>query len=101
MVGKVTLGEAHPVKGQPVLLDGVKVGRITKPQFGKGFFLELDGVTWNNAPGARFVADAGGGAPKTYSKNLKDLVARAQEHYDKAETHKKREPAQIGGKYVL
>lgn len=79
---KIVLGTFADDGSQPVMLGSERVGYIRKPQFGKGYFLTLDGVTWNNAPGARYTADAGGGHPSTYAKTVKALVARAQEHFD-------------------
>lgn len=98
---KVVLGTFGDDGSQPVMLGTQRVGYIRKPQFGKGYFLYLDGVTWNNAPGARFTADAGGGSAATYAKSLKALVERAQEHFDNAEKQARQASKEISfvGRY--
>jgi len=64
-----------------VLADDEEVGHIIKATHGQGYFLTLDGVTWNNAPGARYTADAGGGAPSTFVKSLRMAINRVERHY--------------------
>jgi hypothetical protein len=68
-----------PEHHRQIYVNGIPTGWIDKPNFGPGFFISLDHITWNNAPGARFVADAGGGAPKTYVKTFKQAEQRILE----------------------
>jgi hypothetical protein len=65
-----------PAHFKDIVADGKHVGYVRKPKHGKGYFVGLDGITWNNAPGARYSADAGGGAPETYVTSLPAAKAR-------------------------
>ena len=71
-----------------ILADGIKVGTLTRPVHApksfKGYFLRLDGVTWNNSPGARQTADSGY-FDATMVTSLKQARERVEQHYrDKA-----------------
>lgn len=60
------------------------VGNLRRPKWiGKrpGFFLTLDGVRWENAPGARFAADAGPQGQSTFVHNLSIAKERIERHY--------------------
>ena len=73
-----------------VMVDGENAGDLRRPEWiGKrpGFFMYLEGVTWTNAPGARYTADAGGGAPYTFVRNLTEAKLRVYQHYDQLEVN--------------
>lgn len=72
-----------------VYADHKEVGTLARPVHApksfKGFFLRLDGVTWNNSPGARQTADSGY-FDATMVRNTKEAMQRIEQHYkDKAE----------------
>lgn len=76
--------EADDTGTRKVHVNGVIVGDLRRPVWaGKrpGFFLTLDGVTWENAPGARLTADSGGGAKSTFVHNLTTAKERIIAHY--------------------
>lgn len=67
-----------------VIIDGHKVGSLSRPTHApksfKGYFLRLDGVTWNNSPGARQTADSGY-FDATMVTSLKQAKERILQHY--------------------
>jgi hypothetical protein len=65
-------------KDRNVYCDDLLIGHLDKSEFGRGYYLSLQGILWINTPGARFVADAGS-FPKTYVKSLTEARGRTYE----------------------
>jgi hypothetical protein len=63
-----------------VFADGNEVGHLKRAQHGPGFFLKLDGKTWQNAPGARHTVERDARTEYTYVKTLKQAACRVQEN---------------------
>jgi hypothetical protein len=77
----VTVSQPQADGHRIVYLDNAPIGRLTRPKFAPksspGFFLTMDNITWNNAPGARFTADSGGGNPSTYVRSVQAAILKA------------------------
>lgn len=64
-----------------VLVGGKQVGTLRKSSFNpRMMYLKLDGVTWNNTPGARYRADAGN-FPETPVTTFTQARQRIEQHY--------------------
>lgn len=53
-----------------VMIGGTKRGRLERAKAGPGFFMYIDGVTFQNAPGARYAQERDFKAPATYCKTV-------------------------------
>lgn len=58
-----------------VMLGETRVGLLRRAVHGPGYFLKIDGVMWQNTPGARMNVDAGFFA-ETYCKSKPEAMRR-------------------------
>jgi hypothetical protein len=74
----VTFQPAHDLpegaSGEYINVGGLRFGWIKKAQFGPGWFLQIFGTKWQNAPGARYPQELDMKADFTYCKTKRKVL---------------------------
>lgn len=79
--------EGEPTLGEYMSVDGQQVGFLKKARFGAGYFLRVDGLKWQNAPGARYPIERDARTDFTFCKTKKEAERKLLRELDRKQRH--------------
>lgn len=93
---KLVDGTDLPPDNWYVEIDKQRIGLLKKAQHGPGYFVRVDGIKWQNAPGARYAIERDQRTDFTYAKTRKKAFEIIRTEYTKLLAKRVAPDGQIG-----